>query len=66
MKSAIQGIFRQLSHWLERWEGQLWIGAIAVVIGVGGFLSWRFWEDLESPLESLSTTIRNVGLVIGG
>ena len=66
MKSAIQKIFRKFRHWAERWEGQLWIGAVAAVIGVGAFLSWWFWEDLQSPRDSLSTTIRNVALVVGG
>ena len=66
MKSAIQGIFQKFRHWAESWEGQLWIGAVVAAIGVGAFLSWWFWGDLQSPRESLSTTIRNVGLVIGG
>lgn len=48
------------------WDGFWWIARIAVVLAVGIFLSWRFWEDLHGNQESLSTTIRNVGLVVGG
>ena len=33
---------------------------------MGGCLSWVFWEDLRGDQESLSTTIRNLGLVVGG
>ena len=29
-------------------------------------LSWRFWEELGDDEESLSTTVRNLGLVIAG
>ena len=35
-----------------------------LVIGI--FLSWRFWEELHGTQGSHSTTIRNVGLVVGG
>ena len=37
-----------------------------VVLAVGIFLSWHFWEELHRDEDSLSTTIRNLGLVIGG
>ena len=30
------------------------------------YFSWRYWDNLGSDMESLSTTIRNVALVIGG
>ena len=33
---------------------------------IGVLLSWRFWEELGDNNEALSTTVRNVGLVIGG
>lgn len=49
-----------------RWQGFWWVAAMAGVLIVGGILSWQFWEDLRSKDESLSTAIRNVGLVIGG
>ena len=48
------------------WDGFWWIGAIAGVLVMGGCLSWVFWEDLRGDQESLSTTIRNLGLVVGG
>ena len=40
-------------------------GITAVLIG-GVYLSSVFWEDLRGHRDSLSTTVRNVGLVIGG
>ena len=33
---------------------------------ISGGLSWRYWGDLHSNQDSLSTTIRNLGLVVGG
>ena len=49
-----------------KWDGFWWIAGIAAVLIIGVFLSWRFWEDLRGNEDSLSTTIRNVGFVIGG
>ncbi|MCY3886236.1 MAG: pentapeptide repeat-containing protein [Chloroflexi bacterium] len=48
------------------WDGFWWIAGIAAVLVVGIFLSWRFWEELHGTQGSHSTTIRNVGLVVGG
>lgn len=42
-----------------------WIACIAI-LAASIFLSWRFWEDLRGTQESLSTTISNMALVIGG
>ena len=50
---------------LARWEGSLWIVSIVVVLAVGGVLSRVFWDDLHDSQESLSSTVRNLGLVIG-
>ena len=47
-------------------DGFWWVAAIAAVLLAGSLISWRFWEELGSDTESLSTTIRNVGLVLGG
>ena len=66
--------------WIHRWRsirrrlqkrgGLWWIIAIAAVLAVGILLSWSFWEELRggqsTNQESLSATIRNVGLVAGG
>lgn len=43
-----------------------WITGIAVVLATGILFSWRYWGELHGDKESLSTTVRNVGLVIGG
>ena len=39
---------------------------MVAVLGIGIFISVSFWESLHGNRESLSTTIRNLGLVIGG
>ena len=51
---------------LTKWDGFWWISGIAVVLLIGGVLSWHFWEDLNDGKDSLSTIIRNLGFVIGG
>ena len=48
------------------WDGFWWIAAIVAVLVIGVLLSWCFWDDLGNDEESLSATIRNVGLLIGG
>ena len=47
-------------------DGFWWMAGIAAVLAIGVLLSWRFWEGLAGDEESLSITVRNVGLVIGG
>ena len=49
-----------------RWEGWLWVSAVLIVSGIGILLSWCFWGELRGDRDSLSTTVRNVALVIGG
>ena len=55
-----------LIHNAVKWDGFWWIAGIAVVLIIGGFFSWVFWKDLRGENESLSTTIRNLGLIVGG
>ena len=43
-----------------------WIAGIGLVLVTGLSLSWCYWEELHSDQESLSATVRNVGVVIGG
>ena len=47
-------------------DGFWWVAGITAVVVIGVLLSWRFWEELGDDEESVSTTVRNVGLVIGG
>jgi len=51
---------------LARQEGTLWIATIVAVLVVGVVLAWVFRDCLHDGRESLSSTIRNVALVIGG
>jgi len=44
----------------------IWMTAMMLVLLVGVFLSAQFWDELRGSEESLSATIRNVGLLIGG
>ncbi len=39
---------------------------MVVVLAVGSLLSWCFWEELHGTEDSISTTVRNLGLVVGG
>ena len=43
-----------------------WTAGIYGVLAISAFLSWLYWEDLHSDQESLSATIRNIGLIVGG
>ena len=48
-------------------SGLFWFTLVTAVLLVSGvWLSWCYWEDLHSNQESLSTTLRNLGLLIGG
>ena len=49
-----------------KWDGFWWIAGVVAVLAIGCLFSWVFWKDLRGENESLSTTIRNLGLVIGG
>ena len=64
-----QRLLRPLVRLIRRcasWNGFWWTAGITVVLVIGVYLSWRFWHDLQDGSVSLSTTVRNLGLVIGG
>ena len=48
------------------WDGFWWIAGMVAVLAIGVLLSWCFWDELRGDQDSLSTTIRNVALVVGG
>ena len=50
----------------KKWDKVTWISTIAFVLLVGILLSARYWDELRGSEESLSATIRNIGLLIGG
>ena len=69
----LRSILRLILESLGRLIGRItsgdafwWVAAITAVLAIGAFLSWRFWDELGGDEESLSTTVRNLGLVIGG
>ena len=39
---------------------------MVAVLAAGCLFSWVFWQELRGENESLSTTLRNLGLIIGG
>ena len=57
---------RERGRRVAGWDGLLWIIGMVGVLIISGGLSWRYWGDLHSTQDSLSTTIRNLGLVVGG
>ena len=50
----------------KKWDWVVWTFAIGAVLAFGVIASWVFWEVLHSEQDSVSTTIRNLGLLIGG
>ncbi len=58
------GLRRRIPRVAPR-EGLLWVVSIVVVLVVGSVLSWVFWDCLHDDRESVSSTMRNLGLVIG-
>ena len=47
--------------------GRFWlIVVVACILGIGIILSWCHWDVLHGCQESVSTTVRNMGVVIGG
>ena len=65
LRSIVQLRLR-LTRSIASWDGFWWVAGIVAVLVLGGLLSWRFWDELGNDNESLSTTIRNMGLLIGG
>ena len=53
-------------HQLLNREGLWWVTLIFGVSILGILVSWRCWEYLHGTENSPSTTIRNMGFVIGG
>ena len=47
-------------------DGFWWVAGVVAILAFGVVFSWLFWEELRGDEESLSTTIRNIGLVGGG
>ena len=49
-----------------RWGVFWWIAGIVLVLVTSLSLSWCYWEELRGGQESLSATVRNVGVVVVG
>ena len=47
-------------------DGFWWMALAGALLVLGLVLSWLFWKDLHGDDESLSATVRNLGLVLGG
>ena len=65
LRSIVRRLLRPIRS-VVGWDGFWWVAGMVAVLVIGVFLSWRFWDELRGDQDSLSTTIRNLGLVIGG
>ena len=61
-KKRLLRLILQVARRKEFW----WLAGMATELAIGVFFSWLYWDDLRGNQESLSTTIRNLALVIGG
>ncbi|MCY3920919.1 MAG: pentapeptide repeat-containing protein [Chloroflexi bacterium] len=66
ISKASLGILSRLIGRVPGWAGALWVVGIGFALVVGSVLSWWFWEELHDNQKSLSETVRNLSLVIGG
>ena len=55
-----------LFNFRKKWDWVLWTIVVVVVLLFGIFMSWTYWEYLHKSDDSVSTTVSNLGLVIGG
>ncbi len=58
--------FSRLTRFLNRHEKMLWPLAVVAVGIVGSLVAWKLWDDLKDDSEPVTTTIRNVALIVGG
>ena len=66
MTAARWKCLRDWSRRVTGWDGFWWIIGMVGVLIISGGLSWHYWGALHGNQDSLSTTIRNLGLVVGG
>ena len=64
VRAIVRRVLRPIRSVVAR-DG-FWVTVMLAVLAIGMILSWQFWEDLHGDEGSLSTTIRNIGLVIAG
>ena len=58
LKRLHRSIFKKGPRW--------WLVSIAIIVLTGVVLSFLFWDTLHNKEDSLSTTISNLSLVLGG
>ena len=66
MVTVLREFPRRITRWMERREAWLWVILVSIILIGGITLSCRFWVQLHGTQDSVSTTIRNIGLVVGG
>ena len=64
LRSIVRPLLRPIRS-VVGWDGFWWVIGMVGALAIGVFL-WCFWEELRGDQDSLSTTIRNLALVIGG
>ena len=62
----IGGLISVSLGFLNRHERVLWPLTVLVAAAIGSLLAWLLWGDLKDEDEPVSTTIRNVALIVGG
>ena len=58
--------FKRLYRVIFKRGPRWWYVSIAVIVLTGVVVSYLFWESLHSEQDSLSATISNLSLVLGG
>ena len=51
---------------LKQNEGKWWPIAVLAAAAIGSIICWLLWDHIVDPNEPVSTTIRNVALILGG
>ena len=50
----------------KRWNWVQWVILLVIVVAIGSSVSIQYWDVLHDERDSVSTTVRNLGLIIGG
>ena len=61
-----RNMISRLIGFLNRHEKTLWPWAIIALAAIGSVICWQLWDQLQDQDEPISTTIRNVALILGG
>ena len=63
---AVGYLIAVIFHIRNKWDWALWFFITLAVLVISATMSRAYWDDLHRDQDSVSTTIRNLGLLIGG